>query len=118
MDNGNPAQTVEVMVIIDVERNIDLEINDVLTINGDMINDSWRIKNIDQYPNNYVKVFDRWGGVIFQVSGYDNNSKVWNGESNASFLYDDQYVSTGTYFYMIDLGDGSGKLTGAIEVIR
>jgi gliding motility-associated-like protein len=101
-----------------VERNINIEVNDVVTINGDQINDSWFIKNIDQYPGNSVRVFDRWGGLIFQSTGYNNNEVVWNGESNSSLMYSDKYVSTGTYFYAIDLGNGSKSITGAIEVIR
>ena len=75
-------------------------------------------KNIDLFPDNSVYIYDRWGGLIFQTNGYDNNSVVWIGKNNQSNLGNQKFVSTGTYFYVIDLGNGNGKLTGAVEVIE
>jgi gliding motility-associated-like protein len=56
-----------------------------------------------------VNVFNRYGTPIFKSIGY---SKAWNGE------YNNQPVSAGTYYYTIDLKDGSKIISGWIAVIR
>jgi len=117
-DNGYPSQSVVAEVVVDVERKALVEVSSAITTNGDMINDEWHLKNIDLFPENSVYIYDRWGGLIFKTHGYDNNSVVWIGNNNQSNLGNQNFVSTGTYFYIIDLGNGNGKLTGAVEVIE
>ncbi|KKN08105.1 hypothetical protein LCGC14_1060080 [marine sediment metagenome] len=46
------------------------------TPNGDGNNDSWVIPGIDNYPNNRVSVFNRWGNLVFEAKGYAND---WDG---------------------------------------
>ena len=46
------------------------------TPNGDGNNDTWMIPGIDYYPNNTVKVFNRWGHAVFEVQSYAND---WEG---------------------------------------
>lgn len=69
--------------------------------NGDGINDKWVIPNIDQFPNN-VKIFNRWGSVVFQMDNYDNS---WGGETNKglSVSSDDGTLPSGTYFYIVEV---------------
>ncbi len=78
--------------------------------NGDGVNDTWIIKNIDAFPNNEVKVFDGVGRVVFQRKGY-NNSSGWDGSLNGMAL------AEGYYFYIIDFGDGKGQLRGSITIL-
>lgn len=81
-------------------------VNDVLTPNGDTINDTWTILNTDRFPNAKVKVFNRWGNEVFSTVGYDN---TWEGTYNGNTL------PTGSYYYQIDQnGDGTTMLTGWI----
>jgi len=114
-DNGSPATFVEAYFVFHVEYKLDVEVSSAITSNGDMINDNWQLTNINYYPNNVVYIYDRWGGLIYNDRGYDNQNVVWSGNTNKSQR---QFVESGTYFYVIDLGDGYGKLTGAVEVIR
>ena len=53
--------------------------NEAFSPNDDGINDYWRIKFIDQFPNNTVMVFNRWGLKVFEQKGYtnDDESKAW-----------------------------------------
>jgi len=86
------------------------------TPNGDGNNDYWRIEGIDFYTNNKVRVFDRFNNLVFEMFGYNNENKIWKGEANNG-------ISTGTlpeatYFYNIDLGDGSGPVKGFIVLKR
>ncbi|UOB19334.1 HYR domain-containing protein [Abyssalbus ytuae] len=71
--------------------------------NGDGTNDVWVIPGIEQYPNNQVTVFNRYGKIIWKIKGYDNNLKVWGGETNERSLGNG--LADGTYYYVIDYGD-------------
>ncbi len=74
-------------------------------------NDFMEITNIEFYPSNRVTVHNRWGDKVFEAVGYDNAQKSFKGLSlNGSKL------PAGTYFYSIDLGDGSKPTTGFVEV--
>jgi gliding motility-associated-like protein len=82
-----------------------------LSPNNDGANDLWRIDGIEQYPDNEVRVFNRWGNLVFERQGYSNDLP-WDGEWNGRYLPD------GTYFYVIDLGDGSGAVSGYLQILR
>ncbi len=77
------------------------------TPNNDGDNDSWIIQNIDRYPANKVKVFNRWGAEVFSKDGYLNTS-AWNGEN----------LPTGTYYYLIEPGIGEKSLSGTITILK
>ena len=73
------------------------------------MNDKLIIKNLDMYPSNTVKVFDRAGRVVFSTTGYNND---WDVTTNGSPL------AEGTYYYIVDFGTGNPKMKGFITVIR
>jgi gliding motility-associated-like protein len=94
---------------------IDFIIADLVTPNGDGINDFWELKYLERFTHNSVRIFDRWGGVIYTASGYNNESVRWEGENKTG-----KAVPTGTYFYSISvrLGDTQVQRDGFIELIR
>ncbi|MGI4749814.1 MAG: gliding motility-associated C-terminal domain-containing protein [Janthinobacterium lividum] len=96
-------------ITVNVRDDYQLMANNVITPNGDGKNDTWVIKNIDYYPNNTVKVFDKAGRLVYQKQGYTND---WNGTYNNSAL------TEGTYYYVIDFGAGLGVFKGFITIIR
>jgi len=67
--------------------------------NGDETNDFWRIDGIEGFPDNTVKVYNRWGHQVTEVSNYDNNERVWRGEETQVSA---QIEST--YFFIIRTG--------------
>ncbi|MDB5156163.1 MAG: beta-propeller fold lactonase family protein [Mucilaginibacter sp.] len=87
----------------------DLFIPNSFTPNGDGINDTWLIQNIENYPNSTVNIFNRWGQKVFSSIGYPI---AWDGS------YKSRVLSTGTYYFIIDLGNGTKKLAGPITVVR
>ena len=81
--------------------------------------DGWVIEGIrnPDYANNVVKIYNRWGNLVYEVTGYNNVDRAWTGEANVSTL-GDSTVPDGTYFYVIDLGDGTPPRTGYVVLVR
>ena len=86
--------------------------------NGDGINDFFEIVGIQMYPNNKVTIFNRWGNIVYEGAGYNNNSIRWDGTNQGTPNTGTGLVPEGTYFYMIDLGNGSPVLSGYVFVNR
>jgi gliding motility-associated-like protein len=82
-----------------------------ITPNNDGINDSWIIDNVDAFAENQVEIFDRRGVKVYSENNYDNQSVVWEGESN-----DGLNLPPGTYFFIFKSGDFVEK--GWIELSR
>lgn len=93
-------------------RELPLHTYEGLTPNGDGKNDYWQIDGIDYYPTNVVRVFDRFNNKVFEMPGYNNENKVWKGEANNGIGQGG--LPEGTYFYNIDLGDGSKPVSGFV----
>jgi gliding motility-associated-like protein len=90
--------------------NIVLEIPNTITPNGDGINDTWNIKNLDAYPNTTVDIFDRSGHKVFTSVGY---GKSWDGTFNGAVL------PSGVYYYVINTKTLNAKVvSGHITVLK
>jgi len=76
--------------------------------NYDGINDYLTIEGLQEYPNNELTVFNRWGTEIFNQKGYDG---TWDGSFNGLPLPD------GTYFYILTDGIGN-KYSGFVQINR
>jgi gliding motility-associated-like protein len=75
-----------------------------------------RIDGIDFYTNCTVQIFDRYNNLVFEVQGYDNENQVWRGNSNKGIGGD--VLPEGTYFYVVNLGDGSKPVKGFVSLKR
>lgn len=87
----------------DICDTIEINVSEAITPNGDGINDTWFINNIQKYPNNSVKVYNRWGDMIFSKNNYQND---WNGSNTKG---GDTNSIASSYYYQIDL-DGNGSI--------
>jgi gliding motility-associated-like protein len=87
----------------DICDTVEINVSQAITPDGDGVNDTWFINNIQNYPNNSVKVYNRWGDLIFSRNNYQND---WNGSyaNNGSNIPD-----ASSYYYQIDL-DGNGSI--------
>ncbi|HEY8956671.1 gliding motility-associated C-terminal domain-containing protein, partial [Chitinophaga sp.] len=100
LDNGG-ASTVE------IEQD-DLVVPNVITPNGDGVNDVLRIKGLEKYKDPELVIINRWNNLVYKKSNYDN---TWNGSG----------LLEGTYFYVLTVKDNSGKVIikrGYIMVLR
>lgn len=79
--------------------------------NGDGINDLFVITGIEYYPENSIVIFNRWGNKIFEAAPYQN---TFDGYSTSSATIGAAELPVGTYFYVLDLGDGSDPIKGTV----
>ena len=85
-------------------------IPNAFTPNDDGINDVWTLELLENYPEAVVSIFDRNGKLIFESPpGYP---EPWDGK------YEDNYVSMGTYYFLIKLDGFSAARPGSVTVIR
>ena len=85
---------------------------------GDGINDTWTIRGglNENYPNNQIRIFNRWGVSVYETKGYQND---WNGSNYNSSGSTSSNLPVGTYFYLLDLnGDGSNVKKGYVYLTR
>jgi gliding motility-associated-like protein len=85
---------------------------------GDGINDTWTIRGglSENYPNNQIRIFNRWGVSVYETKGYQND---WNGSNYNSSGSTSSNLPVGTYFYLLDLnGDGSNVKKGYVYLTR
>ena len=94
-------------VLIRVLKNF--RIPNTFTPNHDGINDNWIIKNLSDYPEAFVQVFNRYGQLVFESRGY---AKPWDGTMNGKEL------PFGTYYYIIEPGNGRKPYTGYVTIIK
>lgn len=78
--------------------------------NNDGVNDTFVILGIENFPNNRVYVFNRWGNEIFSATGYEN-AQAWDG------TWKGQDLPSGTYFYLIEDGEGR-QYSGFVQIHR
>ncbi|PWH86632.1 T9SS type B sorting domain-containing protein [Brumimicrobium oceani] len=108
LDNNNCSNSFELDVIANNEEC--LIIPNTFSPNGDLYNDTWVIGNIDLYPNNTVKIYNKWGNEIFSSEG---EYEAWDGTHNAKAL------PAGVYYYIIILSNKEeNKYTGNITIVR
>jgi gliding motility-associated-like protein len=101
--------TTVLYVTVNVVEDYNVTPTNILTPNGDGINDYWVIDNLDSYPDNEVQIFDKAGRILYQVKNYQNN---WDGTINSNLL------AEGTYYYVINFGSGKKIKKGYITIIR
>ncbi|MBP2833997.1 DUF11 domain-containing protein, partial [Aquimarina sp. U1-2] len=84
--------------------------------NNDGVNDAFTIDCISRYPDNRLEIYNRWGNIVYEKDNYDNS---WDGTSNGrAVIYVEDKLPVGTYYYILDLGDGSEPRAGWIYLNR
>jgi gliding motility-associated-like protein len=90
----------------------------VVTPNGDGLNDYMLIEGIEDFPDNVVKIFNRWGNLIWEIQGYTNDNRGFGGLSNSGLGSSGAKLTDGTYFIVIDRGDGSSLQKDFVMIKR
>ncbi|MFL0141395.1 Ig-like domain-containing protein, partial [Tenacibaculum maritimum] len=122
-DNASPANCSTATVTVEVTKNLDtcVVVFNEFSPNGDGINDYLKIECIEKFKDNTVEIFNRWGNTVYSVKGYSNNDPnnrfegISNGRANIQV---EKKLPVGTYFYVLDLGNGSPLRKGWIYINR
>lgn len=84
------------------------------TPNGDGHNDYFVILNLEQYPENELLIYNRWGDPVYQAAPYNND---WDGSTaNDKLTLRGNKVVDGTYFFVLKLGEGYEPINGFVEL--
>jgi gliding motility-associated-like protein len=86
------------------------DIPTIFTPNGDGINDRFVVPCLadeGEYPGNNLSIFNQWGDEVYRAAPYQNN---WEGTHQGSPL------PPGTYFFILDLGDGNKPQSGFVVI--
>jgi len=81
-----------------------VEFVNVFTPNGDDSNETLQFPYLPQFPDHHLRIFDRWGRVVLETTGYQND---WTGEGAAE----------GTYYYTLTINN-FGTFTGDFTLLR
>jgi gliding motility-associated-like protein len=92
VDNCNNSVSDD--FVISVEDGCSIDIPNVFTPNGDMSNDYFVVKNLEDFPNSALVIFNRWGNKVYENTDYRND---WNGKDSPE----------GVYYYILTLEDGN-----------
>ncbi|MBK9392117.1 MAG: gliding motility-associated C-terminal domain-containing protein [Bacteroidetes bacterium] len=102
--NYNPAETIETTEVYSTHKNI----MNLFTPNNDGINDYWELPDLDSWGKSEVKVYNRWGKLVFSEKEYQNR---WDGTSDGSSLPE------GPYYFIIDT-QNAGVVKGTVNIVR
>lgn len=89
-----------------------LIIYDAFTPNGDGKNDTWVIESLDEFPDNNLEIYNRWGKLVYQTANYQND---WKGENTNGEL-----LPAGSYYYIlyIHLLNDDVEKAGSVTFLR
>ncbi|WP_047548933.1 T9SS C-terminal target domain-containing protein [Psychroserpens sp. Hel_I_66] len=102
-DDTNNMDSAEVFV------DVCLFIPDGLSPNGDGLNDTFFIECIDEYVDNLIKIYNRYGTQIYERRNYEND---WDGRPNIGLPEISTILPVGNYFYILDLNNGQKPIFG------
>jgi gliding motility-associated-like protein len=87
-----------------------LEMPSGFSPNNDGKNDLFVVHGIEAYPQNSLTIFNRWGNIVYEKSGYNNE---WSGQSKNGMQLPDA-----TYFVILEINAGEKVLKGYVELRR
>jgi gliding motility-associated-like protein len=85
----------------------EFNVPNVITPNGDGINDVFKISNLESMKYCQIEIYNRWGKTVYMNYDYKNK---WDGEG----------VADGVYYYTIiyESWFGKGEIRGFVYIIR
>lgn len=118
INNGTCGITTDTVVFV-IEDCETIKIPDAFSPNGDGVNDEFFISNLGFYPNNSIRIFNRWGAEVFSAAPYKGD---WNGTSSAPGTIGEM-LPVSTYYYVLTIGapykeNAAGEFTGFVYLKR
>jgi len=110
-NNYCPEKAVSAMITIQVGDAVDCFGVNVITPNGDGVNDNLHFPCLvtELYPKNKITIFNQWGDEVYHKTPYQND---WYG------TYRGEELPVGTYYYLLDLRNGTKPIKGFFVIER
>ena len=100
--NGNPSDNDEGIVTVFSGSDVGVIVPQGFNPNDVNGNQTWILKGIENFPDNVVSVYNRWGNLVYQKEGY-SNAEAWNGIANSNLpILGANRLPQGTYYYVIE----------------
>ena len=120
--NGIPNYLDEDLIPNALPEDDEVEVFNVITPNGDGVHDVLKISGLEKFPNNTLKIYNRWGVLVYVTKAYNTQGNVFDGTSSGrATIEKDNKLPVGTYFYILDYEDlkkNMKSLTGYLYINR
>ena len=106
---GHPGACKTAKIKVEVIKDKPLTIYNGVSADGDGHNDYFKIDGIEYYPKNNLKIFNRWGVLVYEKDGYSNEAP-FDGHSNGrATISADSKLPQGTYYYILEYEDSDDQ---------
>ena len=96
-------------VTVTITNDADLEFYNAISTDESSQNNGFIIKNIDLYPNNNLKIFNRYGVLVYEKDGYTNTDPFKGISTGRATVNKDGKLPQGTYYYVLEYTDGQNQ---------
>lgn len=91
--------------------------NFFVSVNGDGVNDTFYIEELEEFNSNFVQIYDRYGLKVFEKTNYTNEFVGFSNLDNVPFGAEEG-LPTGVYFYTIHIPDEDLNYQGFLYLTR
>jgi gliding motility-associated-like protein len=109
VQDANYCEVVDTAILVSDAMTC-LNIPTAFTPNADGFNDQWRIEGMEYYPEATIRIFNRWGELVYETENYFD--RPWDGR------YKGKVVPVDSYHFIISFTNGNSEITGQVTVIR
>ena len=96
-------------VKVTITNDADLEFYNAISTDEGSPNNGFIIKNIDLYPDNNLKIFNRYGVLVYEKDGYTNTDPFKGISTGRATVNKDGKLPQGTYYYVLEYTDGQNQ---------
>ncbi len=106
---GN-CDTAMVTVVVNELQVLKIEVNQIVSPNGDLKNDFLFIRGVENIRSSTLRIFNRWGVAVYEGQDYNNQNNVFDGRSRGrSTLSVEDYLPSGVYYYIFNYTTLTGE---------
>ena len=99
--------------------NSNLNFFNLITIDDNDLNKELIIQGLEQFPNNSIEIYNRYGNLVWSGVNYNNVTNTFKGMASVSGVVSQgSYLPTGTYFFILSYPNDCEKseLKGFIQI--
>jgi DNA repair protein RadC/predicted transport protein len=108
-DPEDPTTDVDDPTVTVLSQTSGLIVNNGISIGQDGRNDSFRIQGLENFPDNTLTIFNRWGIEVYTAERYGVDGNEFRGLSNGrTTISQDDYLPVGTYYWILEYVNAVG----------